>query len=64
MSSRAIYDSNAAYRERTERMSNSPSFTFSCGMCKQFCGILGRKAMPSPGKRRIWKCAQCAGAQK
>lgn len=58
------FNKNAAYRAQTERMANSPRDTFVCAFCGGYKSILGRKAMPSPGKRRIWKCAQCAGVAK
>ena len=60
MSSRAIYDSVGEYRERTRRMSNSPSSTFSCGFCKQFCSILGRRLVAQDGNRKTYACANCS----
>lgn len=60
MSSRHIFDAVGAFRERTNRMSNSPSSTFSCGFCKQFCSILGRRLVSQDGNRKTYACASCA----
>lgn len=60
MSSRAIYDAIGSFREQTQRLANSPRDTFSCGVCKQFCSILGRRLVSKDGNRRTYACAGCA----
>ena len=49
-----------SFREATKRLANSPSDTFSCGRCKKFCSILGRKLVAKDGNRRTYACANCS----
>lgn len=62
MTTRAIYDSIGDYRSKTAKMKQI-SNTFVCGLCHGFRQIMGRKAMASPGRRQLFKCAVCVKAE-
>lgn len=53
------WNKEAAYRDSTRRMANSPSSTFLCSICKKGKSITGRKKVAQDGRRISYACKAC-----
>lgn len=53
------WNKEAAYRDSTRRMANSPQDTFKCSRCGGFKSITGRKKVAQDGRRISYACKAC-----
>ena len=52
------FNSFSKYREATAAMTGGCN-TFSCLGCGKFRFVVGRRQIPSAGRAKKWRCAEC-----